>query len=280
MRIPVLLITAVLAAQTATAADHAAELIESAVAGDHRQAANVARDRYRHPAETLAFFGWQPEMTVLEVSPGTGWYTEILAPMTRPNGILYAANFALLADDLPPYGERVQRMFLDLLAAHPEVYDHVVVTELSVPQRVTPAPPGSVDMALVFRNVHSWMRAGEAAETVAVLHRMLKPGGILGVVQHRAPEGRSVEQMKETGYVTEQHVIDLMQTAGFELVDRAQINANPKDTKDHPQGVWSLPPSLRGCGGIEDAAQKSACEEKYRAIGESDRMTLKFRKPA
>jgi len=233
------------------------ELIVQATQGDNRSEKNRARDIFRHPVETLNFFGWQPQMTVLEIYPGTGWYTEILAPLARPQGQLYAANFALTADDLPSYGEMVQKIFVSKLEARPDVYDHVVVTELSVPQRVTPAPPGSADMVLTFRNLHNWVRADEAAEMMAILYRALKPGGVFGLVDHRGKAGISVEQMA-----------------------RSPINDNAADIEDYPDGVWSLSPSLRTCKKIEAAAEKTACEERYRAIGESDRMTLRFRKPA
>jgi len=256
------------------------ELIVQATQGDNRSEKNRARDIFRHPVETLKFFGWQPEMTVVEIYPGTGWYTEILAPLARPKGQLYAANFALTADDLPSYGEMVQKMFVGKLEARPDVYDHVVVTELSVPQRVTPAPPGSADMVLTFRNLHNWVRAEEAAEMIAVLYRVLKPGGVLGVVDHRGKPGISVEQMARTGYVTEKYVIDLVTAGGFVFEAGSPVNDNGADVEDHPDGVWSLPPSLRTCKKIEGDAEKAACEKPYRAIGESDRLTMRFRKPA
>ena len=256
------------------------ELIVQATQGDNRSEKNRARDIFRHPVETLNFFGWQPQMTVLEIYPGTGWYTEILAPLARPQGQLYAANFALTADDLPSYGEMVQKIFVSKLEARPDVYDHVVVTELSVSQRVTPAPPGSADMVLTFRNLHNWVRADEAAEMMAILYRALKPGGVFGLVDHRGKAGISVEQMARSGYVTEKYAIKLATAAGFVFEASSPINDNAADIEDYPDGVWSLSPSLRTCKKIEAAAEKTACEERYRAIGESDRMTLRFRKPA
>ena len=272
--------TAVVLAVTPLAhADSAKQMLISAISGDHRGDASRHRDRYRHPLETLEFFGWQPAMSVLEVSPGAGWYTEVLAAASRSQGQLFAAGFALTADDLPSYGQRVQMMLLDKMEARPDVYDHVVVTELSVPQRVTPAPPESMDMVVTFRNVHSWMRQDEEAQMAQVFFRALKPGGILGVTEHRAKPGTPREQMVKSGYVTEQYTIDLFEKAGFVFEAKSEVNANPDDTADHPMGVWSLPPSLRGCKKIEAEQARRECEQKYRAIGESDRMTLRFKKP-
>lgn len=264
---------------TALAAD-VTTLLQQAQQGDHRDERNRARDSARHPVETLEFFGWQPPMTVVEIYPGTGWYTEILAPLTRPEGVLYAANFALTADDLPSYGKMVQMMFVGKLEKTPAVYDHVVVTELSVPQRVTPAPPGSADMVLTFRNLHNWVRDGEAAEMINVFYRTLKPGGILGLVDHRAKAGTGVDEMARSGYVTEEYAIELVTAGGFKFEASSPTNNNSADSKDHPDGVWSLPQSLRTCKKIEAADEKAACEQPFRAIGESDRMTLRFRKPA
>ncbi len=251
-------------------------LITQAMSGTHRDANNVLRDQYRHPAETLEFFGWQPGMTVVEIWPGRGWYTEILAPITRPEGVLYAAGFAMTSDRAPEYRLRIQKEYVDKLGQHPAVYDHVVVTELSVPERTTIAPPGSADMVLTFRNVHNWMKGDYAAGMFKVFARTLKPGGILGITEHRAKPGTSVEDMVKSGYVTERHVIELAEAAGFELAAKSEINANPKDTADHPAGVWTLPPSLRHCKSLEDENVQVECSEKYQAIGESDRMTLKF----
>jgi predicted methyltransferase len=254
-------------------------LIEQAMADDHREPANMERDRYRHPKDTLLFFGWQPEMTVVEIWPSSGWYTEILAPITRPQGIYYAANFAMTADRTPDWRKEMHKEFMEKLEDRPDVYDHAVVTELSVPERTTIAPPGTADMVLTFRNVHNWMKGDYAGSMFEVMHRALRPGGVLGVVEHRAAPGTSVAAMKESGYVTEAHVIDLAKAAGFVLEAKSDINANPKDDKDHPAGVWTLPPTLRHCRRMDEDAERGRCLERYRAIGESDRMTLRFRKP-
>ncbi len=273
-----ILLCGVIAPLPATAAD-AAALIDQALAGDHRDAANTARDRYRHPQQTLLFFGWEPHMTVVEIWPATGWYTEVLAPITRPQGVYFAAGFAMTSDRAPGWRKEMHKAFTDKLEQRPEVYDHVVVTELSVPERTTIAPPGSADMVLTFRNVHNWIKSGYAEAMFAVFALSLKPGGILGVTEHRAPPGTPIETMIKSGYVTEDHVIQLAAAAGLTLEARSDINANPKDTADHPAGVWTLPPSLRYCKSLDEGAAQLACTEQYLAIGESDRMTLKVRKP-
>lgn len=244
---------------------------------DHplRSDGNRERDKYRHPAAVLQFFDVQPQMTIVEIWPATGWWTEILGPYTHDRGVYYAAGFSMTADREPQWRRDVQKDFAEKLERNPDVYDHIVMTELSVPERTTIAPPGSVDRVLTFRNVHNWMK-GEYAEGVfAALYRALKPGGILGVVEHRAKPGTDLETMIRTGYVTEAYVIELAEKAGFTLQERSEINANKKDSADHPVGVWTLPPSLRYCGNLPDE-QQAPCRLKYRAIGESDRMTLKF----
>lgn len=250
--------------------NNAAERIDAALAGDHRDPANAARDRFRHPRETLLFFGLQPDMTVVEIWPSGGWYAEILAPVLRDTGLYYAAAYDVDAPDQPAYRARIQQAFEAKLAAHPAVYDRVEVTRLALPGSRDIAPAGSADLVLTFRNTHTFLRAGEAEDMFAVFFQALKPGGVLGVVQHRAAPGASLEDMQQSGYVTEEQVIALARSAGFVLAGRSEVNANPADTRDHPSGVWTLPPSLRL--GETD-------REKYLAIGESDRMTLKFKKP-
>jgi predicted methyltransferase len=243
--------------------------LDKALAGDHRSAENRARDKWRHPKETLEFFGFRQDMTVMEVWPGgNAWYTEILAPALRENGRLVLASWDPKATS--DYVKRNSKKLAEKLAARPELYDKVTVTGLQHPGALKPVPDGSVDMVLTFRNVHSWMEDDGVLPMFKAMHAALKPGGILGVTEHRAPEDKPQDPKAESGYVRTDYVVDLAKQAGFELIGQSDINANPKDTKDHPNGVWSLPPSLQG--GDTD-------RDKYVAIGESDRMTLRFRKP-
>lgn len=184
----------------------------------------------------------------------------------------------MTADRTPDWRKEMHEAFTDKLEERTDVYDHVVVTELSVPERTSIAPPGSADLVLTFRNVHNWMKGDYAPEMFRVMARALNPGGVLGVVEHRAKPGTSLEDMKLSGYITEEHVIALTKQAGLVLEERSEINANPADTRDHPAGVWTLPPTLRHCLSMNEGPEQDACVEKYRAIGESDRMTLRFRK--
>lgn len=247
-----------------------ARLLDQALAGEHRDPANVTRDRFRNPKQTLLFFGISPDMTVVEIWPARGWYTEVLAPVLRERGNFFAAGFSLVAKRPPKWRRKVQLQFLEKLGEHPGAYGRVIATDLSVPERTEIAPPGSADLVLTFRNVHNWMKGDYAPGVFEAMYRALKSGGTLGVVEHRAKPGTSRADMVSSGYVTEAHVIDLAHAAGFLLDARSEINANPKDSADHPRGVWTLPPSLRL--GAQD-------RDKYLAIGESDRMTLRFRKP-
>ncbi len=245
--------------------------IVKAMAGDHREPANVARDRYRHPRETLEFFGLRDDMTVVEIWPSRGWYTEILAPVLIERGNFFAAAFSLVARRTPDWRRDMNMEFFAKLGAHPEVYRRVIVSDLSVPERTEIAPPGSADMVLTFRNVHNWMKGEYAPGVFEAMYRALRPGGVLGVVEHRAAEDTPMHMMIESGYVTEDEVIRLAHEAGFIFEARSEINANPRDTRDHPRGVWTLPPTLR---------LQELDRDRYLAIGESDRMTLRFRKPA
>lgn len=240
----------------------------AALEGEHRSEKNAARDVFRHPRETLEFFGLKDDMTVVELSPGGGWYTEVLAPLLAANGSYYAAHGS---PNGSAYSRRALGAYLQKLGDDGDTYNNVVVTTLAPPSSVVIAPAGSADMVLAFRNVHSWMRAGVFAETLVSAFDALKPGGVLGIVQHRATDGRDEERMKETGYIAEDYVIAAARSIGFELEARSDINANPKDTGEWEGGVWELPPSLRG-----DEADREA----RLAVGESDRMTLKFVKPA
>lgn len=234
----------------------------------HRSAENRQRDRYRHPLETLTFFSVQPCDVVVEIWPGGGWYSEILAPVLKDCGKLYAAHFR--PDSKVEFFRRSRQAYENILATHPEVYSQVTVTSLEPPEAITMAPPGSADKVLTFRNVHNWLKAGTAQAVFDSAFAALKPGGIFGVVEHRASPGTSLQKMIESGYVTEEKVIALAEAAGFLLLDESELNANPKDDHDHPAGVWTLPPRLR----LGDEQR-----EHYLAIGESDRMTLKFGKP-
>jgi len=244
-----------------------AAAIELALAGTHRSADNRARDEFRHPLDTLLFFGIKPDMTVVEIWPGAGgWYTEVLAPLLAERGKLYAAM-------MPPtpgnaYLTASLKRFADKLAARPDIYGRVEVTSLG-PGNYAIAPPGTADLVVTFRNLHNWMNLGMAPQAFAEMHRALKPDGILGVVDHRGDPAKPQDPRAINGYVNEEYAIAMIEAAGFELLARSQVNDNPKDTKDYPQGVWSLPPDYRL--GKRDRA-------KYEAIGESDRFTLKFRK--
>lgn len=241
---------------------------QAALSGEHRSEENKARDEYRHPQETLTFFGISPTMTVMEISPGGGWYTEVLAPLMAENGALIAAHSSPNGGS---YARRSLGGFLQKLGENGEVFEAVEVATLQPPSAVSPAPAASVDLVLAFRNVHSWLRADQAEMMFATIAESLKPGGILGIVQHRGAADLTLDQMKKTAYVSEEKVIELAELAGLELDARSEINANPKDTKDHPRGVWTLPPTL---------AAGDEGRDRYLAIGESDRMTLRFIKPA
>lgn len=260
-----------------TAAASASPL-DDALAGSQRDPANVARDVYRHPKQVLEFFGVKPSSVVVEVWPGSGWWVEILGPYLRERGTYYAAGFATTLKGAPEYWVPAQTALADKLAGNP-LYDHVVLTQVGYPGRTVMAPPGQVDVVMTFRNVHNWLAGGYAQEMFNAFHQTLKPGGVLGVVEHRAKPGTPIETMKKTGYMTEEYVIGLAKAAGFALDGQSDVNANPKDDTDHPSGVWSLPPNLRVCQPMKEGAEKDACVAEYRAIGESDRMTLKFRKP-
>ena len=245
--------------------------LDAAINGSHRSEENRARDQYRRPRETLAFFGFRADATVVEFSPGGGWYTEILAPALRDNGKLYAPHYDMNAGD---YERRSLGGFLQKIGEMPDVYGQVIVTTISSPRGEPIAPPGSADLVLTFRNVHNWLEAGAGGEAGAIarfteMFRALKPGGVLGVVAHRWPDAATEDPAADNGYVSEDRVIALAAAAGFEFVARSEHNYNPRDSHDHPNGVWSLPPGLN----VDDADK-----EAYRQIGESDRMTLKFRR--
>ena len=248
--------------------------MQKALQAPHRQAQNVERDRYRHPLEVLRFFDVAPTMGIVEIWPATGWWTEILAPYTRNQGSYYAAGFALS----PQWRKDIQLAFINKQAAAPHIYDHIINTQLSVPGQSLIAPNNSADRVLTFRNVHNWMKGGYAQEVFTLMYQALKPGGILGLVEHRAKPQTSLKNMIASGYVTEAYIKTLAENAGFIFIQAAEINANAKDSREHEKGVWTLLPSLRLCKALE-ADKFKPCEEKYQAIGESDRMTLTFQKP-
>jgi predicted methyltransferase len=236
----------------------------TAIAAEHRTEQYHARDQFRHPAETLAFFGVKRDMTVVELWPGGGWYMEILAPYVRDKGHYYAVGYHESAK-----AEFVQRSIKNMtakIAGHPNLYGKVTVTALS-PSHLEIAPAGSADMVLTFRSIHNWMDSGFAYQVFEAAYAALKTGGVFGVVEHRGDPEVWQDPLAKSGYVNEEEVIMMAEAAGFTLAASSEINANSKDTRDHEKGVWTLPPTLRL--GETD-------RDKYLAIGESDRMTLKF----
>ncbi|CAG7856505.1 hypothetical protein MCAMS1_01017 [biofilm metagenome] len=253
---------------TSTAADNPTEALVKIINGNHRSKENKNRDQYRHPVETLTFFDVKDSMTVVEVSPGKGWYTEILAPYLRDKGKLYAAHFS--PDNPADYAKKNLAIFLEKLHKDPKLYDKVELTVLEPPKDVQIAPEGSADRVLTFRNIHNWMEDDQASAVFSAMFKALKPGGILGIVEHRGSPIKPQDPKAVSGYVTEDYVIALARKAGFEFLAKSEINANLKDTKNYPEGVWTLPPALR---------LKDKDKDKYLAIGESDRMTIKFLKP-
>lgn len=235
-----------------------------------RDPENLKRDVYRNPIETLTFFDVQPDMTVVEIWPGGGWYTEILAPYLKDQGQFYAAHFP--QSETRDFYVNSRKKFVERVATD-EAFSAIQVTEFAPSENSAIAPAGSVDRILTFRNLHNWYMGGgnQALEgAFATFYTALKPGGILGVVDHRLPEQRPVTEQDSSGYMKASIAIAAAQAAGFVLVAESDINANPEDTADHPRGVWSLPPTLSL--GEQDRA-------RYQAIGESDRFTLKFKKP-
>lgn len=236
--------------------------IAAAVASTSRTPANVQRDRYRHPAETLAFFGVKPDQTVVEFIPGGGWYTEILAPLVKGKGRYIALVPAA-------QGDRTRKAMADKAA----LYGPVRVETVDFATGATTAPAGTADVVLTFRNVHNLLMQDDPAAAAAAFrtfYAALKPGGTLGVVDHRLPEEMDAAREKTSGYIKRSTVVRLATEAGFKLAGESTVNANPRDTHDHPEGVWTLPPSYR---------LKDVDRAKYQAIGESDRFTLRFVKP-
>ena len=242
--------------------------IDATLAGSWREPANTARDQYRHPQQTLDFFGLKPGMHVIEITPGTGWYAQILAPLMKDDGS-YTAAITIPGkpkDEAAQNQSALQKMF----AGDAAQYGAAKILPYD-PKAPNFGAPGSADMVLTFRNVHNWAMGDSAPTMFKAFFAVLKPGGVLGVVDHRAAPGAELDKIKKSGYLPEDYVIKLATDAGFKLEAKSEINANPKDDRDHEKGVWTLPPTL---------ALGDKDKDKYLAIGESDRMTLKFVKPA
>jgi len=255
------------AAQPAAASITVPEALQAAVDAPTRSADNVKRDGYRHPAQTLAFFGVAPGQTVVELTPGGGWYSEILAPLLRDRGTYVAAvvDPQRVAEGRGrDYQQRSRDGLQQKFSAAPAQYAKAQILSFD-PAAPVLGPAASADVVLTFRNVHNWRSGKQAAGMFDAIAKVLKPGGVLGVVEHRART--DVPEDDDSGYVGQQQVIALAEAAGLRLDASSEVNANPRDTRDHPDGVWMLPPSNR---------HPAADAAKYRAIGESDRMTLRF----
>ncbi len=254
-----------IAAPARSASDPDGAALRAVIDGPQRSAANRARDGARHPFETLRFFGLKPTQTVIEIAPGGGWYTEILAPYLHDHGRYYAAVEG--GDSAEAVSNRAH--FKDKLRRDPSIYGRVVTGTMPAAGRGFGgiAPAGGADLVLTFRNLHNWIEAGDLDDMLRAFHAVLKPGGVLGVEEHRARPGTSLARIIQSGYVPQDFVVERAGAAGFKLDGSSEVNANPKDDTDHPNGVWSLPPTLRG--GDKDRAA-------FLAIGESDRMTLRF----
>lgn len=242
------------------------EALAKAVSSEHRSPNFVARDKYRKPQQVLEFIGVKPDMTVVEISPGGGYWTEILAPYLNEKGTYYTAITPRSASERAAASADTWQKKLE---SDPARYGKVKIGDFGG-GKFEPAPAGSADVVVTFRNVHNWMGQGTAEEAFASFYKTLKPGGILGVEEHRAPADKPQDPKAANGYVREDFTIALAEKAGFKLVGRSDLLNNPKDTKDHPKGVWTLPPTL--ALGDQDRA-------KYQAIGEADNFLLKFQKP-
>jgi len=242
--------------------------LQAVLAAPHRSEANRARDAWRNPGATLAFFGLRPTQTVVELAPGGAWYSEILAPYLRTSGRLLLAHFP--ADSANANLRRSRANFAERMAKAPELYDKAVLATMPGATGSPDIPAGSADLVLTFRNVHNWVSDKSLDDKLRGCFLMLKPGGVLGVVDHRAAPGTTLEAMAKSGYVTEAFMEERARAAGFVLAAKSEINANAKDTKDHPNGVWTLPPTF---------ARKEVERERYAAIGESDRFTHRYVKP-
>lgn len=271
------------AEQAATQKSAADPALQAAIAGNWRTAEAKERDAFRHPAEALTFWGLKPGMSILEIQPGSSaWWTDILAPYARTSGGHFAATAADLGNPKLSDGARKARADLAArLAAQPDVYGKVELVNWG--PKAAPLPANKFDFVLTARSVHGWMDSDSDDDIVdkafVEFYRALKPGGILALEQHRANPGPQ-DPDAANGYVTEAFVIEKARKAGFELVGKSEINANPRDTKDHPFGVWTLPPTRTSVPyGKNLPPDPQFDHSKYDAIGESDRMTLKFKKP-
>ena len=252
----------------ATTAAFADDALHAAIASSERSAKFVARDGARHPYEELSFFGVTPSSTVVEIWPGGGYWTEILAPYLHDHGTYFLALGAADGDKTEAYYAKLSAPIGPKFTSEPGVYGNVKQTVLAL-HHDDIAPPGSADFVLTFRNLHNWMKRGDAAEVLAAIHTALKPGGILGIEDHRARPTKPQDATADSGYVRQDYAVQLIEKAGFKLVGSSEIDANPKDTTDWPQGVWTLPPTY--ALGDTDRA-------KYAAVGEADNFVLKFRK--
>lgn len=266
-KLPLILSVAILACiqlPLVNASHHEDADLRAAIDGEYRTDKNKARDIYRRPYETLRFLGITNNMTVIESWPGGGWYTEILAPYLKDHGQLIAATYDRNPDSQKSWMKRLNQNFDDKFVAHPENYGNIKVVGLLPSANPDLAPAGSVDAVLDFRNAHNWIKA-DADNIIMAWYKALKPGGIVGLVDHRMDDDK--EYNPNNGYVHEKQIIAAMAKHGLKLDARSDLNRNPKDTQDHPKGVWTLPPTL---------TLKDQDREKYLAIGESDRMVLKF----
>ena len=261
------LLAAACADATRSSRETTAEALTAVLAGDQRTPEERARDDYRHPKETLLFLGLRPELSVLEVWPEPGYYTAIIAPLVRARGKYYAGVIAV--DPGSKHSMQRNEDYRQRLAARGDLYDRVNLVTFPADGGDV-VPHGTLDMVVTFRNIHNWMARDTASQAFATMFRALKPGGVLGVVEHRGNPAVAQDPQAKSGYVNEEYAIRLIEAQGFRLVAKSELNANPRDTKDYEHGVWTLPPTYRL--GTQD-------HDKYAAIGESDRFTLRFVKP-
>ncbi|MDA8621095.1 methyltransferase [Psychrosphaera sp.] len=249
------------------------EAIIPILSGDHRSEENKARDDFRHPQRVIGFYEIKPSDTVLEVWPGNGWYSEILGPYLKAEGQLVAATFGInnenSKDKRLAFWSKIATEYREKMADE-ELYGNVIFTEFEPPERLDVAEVDSIDKALIIRSLHIWDEVGQMQQGLQSVFKALKPGGLLGIIQHRSTQLSDFSSSAPEGYLAENYVIQAAENAGFKLVESSDINSNPKDTKDYPKGVYTLPPTL---------AMGALDQDKYLAIGESDRMTLKFVKP-